>query len=183
VTLLTWREAVTADRDALMRFSCTVLPPRERFVNMRKRYPKPWEREVEAYIRDFRPPGPPDQKFFIGEDEQGIGAAFAFVAVPPPDWLVKLQVVAVDNRYRGQGGAVADETMGMAMQTAFDTVASRGHEQVDVFGLVHVRNSASKWMCERHGFKWVGASPVEDDVYEQWSVTVTVDSARSATSL
>lgn len=181
MTLLTWREAVTADRDALMRFSCTVLPPRGRYVTMRKRYPKPWEREVEAYIRDFRPPGPPDQKFFIGEDEQGIGAVFAFVADPPPDWLVKLQVVAVDNRYRGQGGAIADETITLAMQTAFDTVASRGHEQADIFGLVDVRNSASKQMCERHGFSCIGASSAQDDEYEQWSIAVTFDSARAKT--
>lgn len=166
-----------ADRAALMAFACTEPPRRERLRNMPKVYPRPWERDVEAYIRDFRPPGPADQTFLVGRDDEGIGAVCAFTRDDPsPDWMIKLQIVAVDNRYRGQGGAVADEAITLAMQTAFDAVASRGHPQVYVFGLIDTRNTASQRMCQRRGFISEGEAP-DAEGYEQWSVAVTFDPA------
>jgi RimJ/RimL family protein N-acetyltransferase len=179
--LLTWREATSADRDALMRFGCTEPPRHERYLHVRKVYPKPWERDVEAYVRAFRPPGPPDQTFLIGLDEEGIGAVCAFVKDPPPEWLIKLQVVGVARRYRGQGGAVANEAMTVAIQAAFDAVASAGHQQVRIIGLVHVKNLASQRMCQRNGLVCDGPAP-EADGYDQWSAVVTFDTACTTAS-
>lgn len=171
MTLLTWREAVPADREALMRFSCTEPPRRQRYRNIPKVYPKPWERVVEAYVRSFRPPGELGQTFLIGTDGNDIGAICAFVSFPPPDWMILLQAVAVARNYRGQGGAVADEALTVAMRSAFETVASRGHSRAYIMGRVHNRNLVSQQMCQRNGFRCDGpASGVAD--YQEWSVIV-----------
>lgn len=173
MTLLTWRKAQRDDRRLLTSFACTEPPRRERYVRTRTVYPRQWERDVEAYVRDFRPPGPPDQTFLIGLDDEGIGAVSAFVP-DDPSWMIRLQILAVANRYRGQGGAVADEAITVARQAVYDAAALQGHSHVYISGLVHFKNRASQAMCQRHGFTCEDPEPDENG-YQQWSVTVAFD--------
>jgi hypothetical protein len=62
----------------------------------------------------------------------------------------------------------------VALKAACDAVASQGHSEVNVFGLVHVKNRASQSMCRRHRFTCEDAEPDEDG-YQHWSVTVAFD--------
>lgn len=81
----------------------------------------PWEQEVQSGIRDLRPPVGHDQSLLVGEDAEGI-AAVCLLADQGQASAFKIQAIAVAARYRGQGGAHADE----ALDVAFEAAAQRG---------------------------------------------------------
>jgi hypothetical protein len=174
VTQLAWREVERQDRLLLQGFTCTVAaaydPSRGQKV-----HPRPWELEVQSYIRNYRPPAGPGETFLLGLDNEGIGAVSCAAIFDKQPEVIKLLAVAVSTRYRGQGGAVADEALLEGLNAAADLGVASGLSVVSVFGLIHSRNLASQGMCQRHGFTYEGDDPDEPD-YQVWSVAVSRES-------
>jgi RimJ/RimL family protein N-acetyltransferase len=173
VTLLAWRDVERGDRRILQRFTCTEDP---RYVPGRgKVHPREWELDVQAWVRGYTPPAGYREKFIIGLDDDGVGAVCAAAVSNDTPRTVALQIVAVSRRYRGQGGAVADEALFTALRAAADLGAESGWPEVTAFGRIHPRNAPSQRMCERCGFICEGDDPNADPggpVYQIWSIAV-----------
>jgi hypothetical protein len=110
----------------------------------------------------------------IGEDDVGIAAVTLSWLAPrsaeqDAEQYVKLQAIAIATRYRGQGGAYADQ----ALQTTLEAIAARvsrdGLEAFRAVGWIHPRNKASKLMCQRAGLTYLGEAP---GGLEEWGLMV-----------
>lgn len=122
---LTWRTAEREDRPTLQEFTCTTPVPREPNRRRLLPHPKPWEFDVQSFIRTSHVPGGPDQVFLIGEDTDGIGAACLLADQGNPE-IMKIQVIAVSVRHRGTGGSHADEAIAVALDAAGDRARAAG---------------------------------------------------------
>ena len=102
----------------------------------------------------------------LGEDAQGIAAVCLLAEQEDPS-IIKIRAIAVATRYRGQGGARADE----ALQVALETAAERGRNidigEVIVVGWVDPHNSASKLLNQRAGFNYRRNTPTG---LEEWAL-------------
>jgi len=161
--VLTWRPAARSDRPALQEFTCTV-PDQRLFGQVKRWHPKKWEQDVQSFIRACRPPAGPDEQLLLGLDGAGI-AAVCSLAEQGSAALVKIRAIAVDVRHRGQGGAVADEAMEVALEAAGARALEKGLDTVQVIGWVDPQNEASKRMNTRAGFGFKGLT---SDGLEQW---------------
>ena len=112
--LLIWRPAARDDRPALQEFTCTV-PDQRLFGQARRWHPKKWEHDVQSFIRACHPPVGQGEELLLGLDGAGI-AAVCSLAEQGSAALVKIRAIAVAVRYRGQGGAIADEAMDIALE-------------------------------------------------------------------
>lgn len=163
---LAWRDAERGDRPALQQFSCTVPAPR-RDDGRALLHPKSWEREVQVGIHLLTPPVA-DGVLLLGEDSQGLAAvALAHFGVEHDPCLVKLRALAVEQRWRGQGGGVADEAMVQVLTAAARHGDKSGCDVVRVLAWVHPSNGPSQRMCERAGFRhWDDSSGHQEWVLE-----------------
>jgi hypothetical protein len=148
---LKWRSAVRSDRTALQEFTCTTKAPRPPGGYRSLPHPRPWELQVQSFIRTLHPPAGPDQAYLLGEDSSGIGAV-CVLADQGTSEIVKIQAIAVSVRHRGQGGAHADAALAAGLDLAGVRARVAGFGQVIVVGWVHPRNQPSQLLCRRAGF-------------------------------
>jgi hypothetical protein len=169
---LTWRDAERDDRAALEQFTCTVAP--ERLPNGRRLpHPRPWELEAQTGIRQHTPPGSSDDLYRIGVNNNGSIVAVSITGLlEDPDFepTFKLLVLAIAMPARRQGGDVANACMIDALHQMELRVQAVGALQFLVLAMIDPRNSASKWMCQRHAFAHIG----EEGEYELWGRLVAV---------
>ncbi|KQW13566.1 hypothetical protein [Streptomyces sp. Root369] len=152
-------------------FVCT-LPSPPRAPNWEKGVQKFFQNEVWQTLHRL---SDADPYLRVVEDEAGIAAAYTlcrwdsvFEEYSPEQGYGNRLIgyLAIAARYRGQGGALADEALTDALYTALDVekTADRG---ILVWGKVHRRNRASKRMLTRHQFRY--ETRVDDDAYlEHW---------------
>jgi hypothetical protein len=150
---LKWRTATRGDRAALQEFTCTTKASRSSGSSRPLPHPKPWELQVQSFIRTLHPPAGPDQEFLLGEDPSGVGAVRVLADQGTPE-IVKIQAIAVSVRYRGQGGAYADEALAAGLDHAGRRARAAGLGQVIAVGWVHQRNKPSQLLCRRAGFTY-----------------------------
>jgi hypothetical protein len=161
--LLSWRAAERGDRPALQAFTCTV--PARRNPDGRYRHPKPWELEVQSFIRALRPPLSPNQSLLLGEDANGI-AAICLLAQQKDPSFIKIQVLAIATRYRGLGGTYGNEALDVALETALERGRKSRLDEVIVVGWVNQRNYPAKLLNQRTGFICQGKT---QDGFEIWA--------------
>jgi hypothetical protein len=164
---LAWREARHEDRASLQGFTCTV-PAQSVFGQKRKYHPKPWEQEVQSGIRDLRPPVGQDQSLLLGEDADGIAAA-CLLADQGEARVFKIQAIAVAARYRGQGGAHADEALNIALEAAAQRGLGNGRSEIIMVSWVDPKNEPSKFLHQRAGF---ALRQITQARLEEWAIAL-----------
>lgn len=168
--LLAWREARHEDRATLQGFTCTI-PAQLVFGQKRKYHPKPWEQEVQSGIRDLRPPVGQDQSLLVGEDAEGI-AAVCLLADQGEASVFKIQAIAVATRYRGQGGAHADEALDVTFETAAQRGQDSGRSEIIMISWVDPKNEPSKSLHQRAGF---ALRQITQTGLEEWAVVLELN--------
>lgn len=163
--LLAWRFATKDDRGKLSSFTCTT-PSKAQYGSA---HPKPWELDLQGWIRSRRPPLGDDTVFLIGEDELGIGAVSIFSDADRDPAFVALRAIAISARLRGRGGAHAAEALAITLQTIGTRARKAGVAEVFIRGRVDPRNTPSKRMCEAAGFE---RADDYDANLEQWTMTM-----------
>jgi hypothetical protein len=167
-SLLDWRlYDKRADNLALRRFTCTD-PPTRRSGSRGSFHPKPWEREVQSFVRQKRPNVPFGEVMILGHElaDQRIGAVCRWAELRNPgEVLLQCVAVSVYYRYRNSQREYAKE----AIETAKSAIAARarvaGSEDVLIYARIHHRNSPSRRMCGASGFRYF---KTEDDL-ETWA--------------
>lgn len=119
-------------------------------------HPKPWEWEAQALLRNAR------ARFRDGPIQAAAWLHFHHTELP----TAFLTAGAVDVTLRGTGGAVADELVNRALNSAVHNLEHFGTDRILVHGNVHTCNTASAELLTRHGFDPVGA-PTEE--FQQWA--------------
>lgn len=164
--LLNWREAQRDDRPLLQGFSCTVPRPRHPLTRELLPHPRPWERKVEAGLRNLKPPTG-DRCLLLGLDADEQLVAVALVEACEGGRVAKLSAVAVALDHQRTGLRYADEALEMALRAAGDAGHGSGHPVVSVYGLVDPRNHASQKMNTRAGLVHLFD---EDDGHQRWVI-------------
>lgn len=167
-----WRDASREDRPLLQGFTCTAELPRDR--NGRPLpHPKPWEHDVQSWIRSRTPPAGPGEALRLETDEESLRAfgALAMVDQEGEMVIVKLQAVAISTECRGGGGEVADGAIEEALARAVELTAKAGGTTTLLVAWVDPRNDASKRLMERAGFAIHGLIPGNPPL-EQWTLQV-----------
>lgn len=154
-----WLYPDRSHRQLLQSFTCTV--PKEWRLRSRRRekyHPRPWEYEVQSYVRDLRPPLPHNRRALISL-AGGEMAAVTVVRIVEP-WFYYIEVVAVSLAFQGSGLG------GQALRAAIEEAALWGAEhsqpEITVEGFVHRDNRGSLRMCGSLGMGRV----IEDDTDE-----------------
>jgi hypothetical protein len=97
------------DRALRQSFACTL--PAPRLANGRPGpHPRPWEREVEAWIRRQTPPAGPGELLRRGEQDGSLVALGAAALAEQADevCVVKLHALAICTAARGGSGELAE---------------------------------------------------------------------------
>lgn len=168
--LLDWRPAVQRDAGALSVFECTEPPRRGRVLRHESKHAKPWEYQVQRYIREVRHKCTPEESTWVGVDRSGIGGVFQFERVD--GWSsVQVRVAAVALHHRFTGGGVADELL----RTCLDEVTARsidaGEPEVTITANIHELNHASQGWARRNGLIHTGS--LEDGCqYQVWQKAI-----------
>lgn len=164
----TWIDADKKHRQILPTFTCT--SPRPRSAHGRTRaHPKPWEYEVQAYIRQLKPPvqGNVTRLGMVGE---ALGSVAQFVyqmgdEVP----MLLIKVAAISVEYRGQGGLLADATIEAILDRGATDLVADGWGQALVVARVNLSNTPSQALLMRHGFQPDGR---RNDDLQEWTVLI-----------
>lgn len=175
MTLLRWRSVTRDDREALRAFTCTV--PDEKIFHAgrwEKRYPRPYERRVQANIRTGPLGCAPHEFFMLGWDDAGIGAAIYWEQLDGPG-LVELRTCAVDNRHRRAGGGVADEMISLFISSCFEAALQEDVESVIAIASIHEDNRNSQDLFRRHQFAQTALA--DGDGLQAWSTEILVAGA------
>jgi hypothetical protein len=146
-----WVDADKNHRPILQTFTCTT--PRPRTAHGRTlAHPKPWEYEVQAYIRRLKPPVHGDVTL-LGIIGDALGSVAQFVYQTHPEMpVVLIRVAAVSVDYRGQGGQLADATLEAVLGRGATDLAADGHSHSLVVARVNLSNTPSQALMLRHGF-------------------------------
>ena len=167
-----WRDALREDRPLLQRFTCTAEPSKDR--NGRPLpHPKPWEHDVQSWIRSRTPPAGPGEALRLETDEESL-RAFGALAVVDQEGeivIVKLQAVAISKECRGGDGEVANGALDEALGRAVELTSHAGGTITLVVAWVDPRNDASKRLMERSGFTTRGFIPGNPPL-EEWTLQV-----------
>lgn len=125
VTRTAWRDARRDDRQLLQSFCCTVEPRRDP-QGRPLSHPRPWEREVEAWIRSRTPPAGPREALRLETEEAALRAVAGMAVAEQRHGMVivKLLAIAVNVIARGGDGTVADGAIDDAFRAAL-TLTSR----------------------------------------------------------
>jgi hypothetical protein len=169
---LAWRESVSTDRELLKGLRCTVEAPRDSH-NRPLPHPRPWEREVEAWIRRQTPPAGPGEALRLGFHDDvliAVGAA-AFAERQDDVAIVKIRAIGISTAVRGKDGAVADATIVEMMSSAIELAEGAGATRTVAAGWLDVRNTASRRLLARHGYRF-NRIPIAG--LEEWVVEVVV---------
>jgi len=146
-----WVDADRNHRLVLASFTCTT--PRPRTDHGRTlAHPKPWELEVQTYIRRLKPPVRGNVTL-LGMIEDALGSVAQFVYQAHSEMPVVLtRVAAISVDYRGQSGELADATVEAILSRAATYLAARGHSQALVVARVNLSNTPSQALMMRQGF-------------------------------
>jgi len=154
VSDLTWSVATKSDIPRLQAFRCTELPEPDA-GGRRPPHPRPWERDVQWWIRRQKPPNQGDPGLQVAEQKghslAAVGA-FALLDVESGMAIVKLQALAVSLDLRGQGGATANAALRHLLDCSFQMGRAAGAAETLVIGWIDPRNRPSSALAERHGF-------------------------------
>jgi len=139
----------------LPAFVCTDPPKKPAYGLSPHR--RPWELEVQSYVRALRPPVKrPGEVLLIGERDGQIGAVVHFAEADDP-CNVFLKVIGVAWELRqlpeAKGGAFGRELMA----TTVDLIRQRAREaecgdEISVVGHIDENNAASQRLCAEFGF-------------------------------
>lgn len=165
-----WRDATRNDRPLLQSFSCTATSRRDR-SGRRLAHPRPWEREVEAWIRSQTPPAGPNESLRLEELGPYLRAVGALALAERREGIVivKLRAVAINIAHRGGDGTVADGVIEDVLRTATELAAAAGGTRTILVAWVDHRNLPSKRLLGRSGFALRRALPHN---LEEWVVEV-----------
>lgn len=157
-------DADKVHRPLFPRFTCTT--PRPHSTGGRTlRHPKPWEHEVQAHIRQLKPPVH-GAVVLIGIRSADIAAVAMFsYQMAPTMPVVVIQALAVAMAYRNQGGRVADAAIETVLQRAATDLDARGYRKALAVGRVAHANVPSQALMIRHGFTSTGA---RTDQLQEW---------------
>lgn len=137
----------------MQSFTCTTPVPRSVGAQRPLAHPKPWELGVQAALRNLKPPAQEDEVLLFGLDGNKLAAVvWVWLNDKSAPRVVKILAVAVACSHRGQGGALADEALEVAILEAGDRSFSSGVHEVIVVAWVEGRNDPSQRMCQRTGF-------------------------------
>lgn len=171
-----WREA-EEDRDAkaLADFVCGLpIAPSSKPPSWEKSVQRFFQTEVWGVLRQLEGADP---HLRIAEDDRGIAAAYTHNRLeshlpeyaPPPGWENRLiGYLGIATRYRRQGGAFADQVLTDALYAVIDVESDCEHGVI-AWGKVHRKNTASKNMLTRNGFRYRVSVP-DDGTLEHWSL-------------
>lgn len=151
-----------------MLFVCSPPPPRTRVAKHRSLGGATWEREVQAGIRDIRPPMPAGDTVLIGRDSEGIGAVAWWFQMFGPS-TVKIQAVAVALRLRGDGRRCGDELMDHALDRIAGDADAAAEDKVIVYAHIRPENGASQALFDRFGFFYVNDT---DSGLQRWVLRI-----------
>lgn len=163
-----WIDADQNHRQILPTFTCT--SPRPRSAHGRAlAHEKPWEYEVQAYIRQLKPPvlGNVTLLGMVG-DALGSVAQFVYQTGSEVPMLL-IKVAAVSVQYRGQGGLLADATMEAILGRGATGLAADGRCQALVVARCNLSNTSSQALMMRHGFLPDGR---RNDVLQEWTLLI-----------
>ena len=125
-------------------------------------HPRPYEWEVQAFLRHQKPPVGGESRLVLGTSDELLRAMFVLSRQPVYEGVgyVKLQAIAVSLEDRRKGGLLADQTLTRALVHCFNLAAAEDVDRVRVVAWVDPQNEPSKRMLHRAGFglvKLVGA--------------------------
>lgn len=145
-----WRSAERKDVDALNHFTCTDAQPELRRKDWRDYTPRWWEYEVQASIRDLRPPfNRHGKQVLLRQDPYGLSAV-AFREELDGPAHVEISLIGVATRCRGQG--VSDEAVDEILDRITGVALAAGEPEVLVQAWVWFENRASQTLLARHDF-------------------------------
>lgn len=167
-----WRDATRHDRPLLQGFSCTPDPGRTA-TDRPLPYQRPWERDVEAWIRVQTPPAGPGEALRIETDDVSVQAVAALVLADERQAIaiVKIQAIAVSLTVRGGDGTIADAAMTEALSQATRLSAAAGYRRTIVVAWVDERNLESQRLLGRSGF--ARFRRISEELFE-WALVVVV---------
>ncbi|MDN4598074.1 hypothetical protein [Leifsonia virtsii] len=161
---LKWRTARKGDRRLLQSFTCTVDRPR----NWREPHPRPWELQVQSWVRELKPPVHGRRSVDLGFAGPELAAVVVVDHVEEEFFHIPAVARALDRRGAATGTGIVDH--------AIDLAAARASPDLDHIILsanIHRRNSASRQCFERAGFtRDIGMT---DPSFEQWLLRVEFD--------
>ena len=163
-TGLEWRTARRDDRVLLQSFTCTV----DRPSDWREAHPRPWELEVQSYVRGLKPPLREDRVVRLGLSESQLAGIVIVERLGDPFVHIPIIARALGRRGTAVGAAILEH----ALDTAASLVAPES-ERVIVSANIHRRNVASQRCFERAGFTR-DTERIDDD-YEQWLLQMDIE--------
>jgi RimJ/RimL family protein N-acetyltransferase len=105
--------------------------------------------------------------FLLGCDDAGrIGAAVHFSPIDGLS-LVRIDFLAVECRFRGQGGAWAAEALDYVLDEITLMAVGAGVATTLVVAEIHAENTASQRLFGSNGFTLQGPGPQD---YELWAI-------------
>lgn len=164
-----WRFAVREDRRRLPAFCCAPEPKRRKLTR-RTEYelPRPWESEIQGFVRQLGVPLAPPRHCVVAIEGDEITAVVLYSLEDSP-LLIRLELIAVATRHRGNGGRVADDAFAEFMNRALSPITERA--VVTIEACIHSRNLASQRFAARNGFansREVAGARRFDGFYERW---------------
>lgn len=153
-----WRPCRPTDREALTRFECTTRPEKSAETKWHVVHPREWEYEVQAAIRDLRPPfRENDERVYVLEDSEGLAAVCHLRELDGPAH-VELQEIGVALRYRGRGGEVAWRAVNHLLDEVTDRALGESIEadpinEVLVQAMIWHENRGSLALARRLGME------------------------------
>ncbi|MDP4015418.1 MAG: GNAT family N-acetyltransferase [Candidatus Nanopelagicales bacterium] len=157
-----WVDAAKSHRLDLPSFTCTTAKPRSGGRTLP--HPKPWEWEVQAFIRRLRPPLA-GEVLLLGIAQRRIASvvnlAYYTVERTPVTFI---RAIAVSVEWRGQGGSLADETIVHAIRRAGSDLSALGFNRALAAGHVAPSNTPGQRLLERSGFR----RTAESDSVQRW---------------
>lgn len=167
--LLRW-ERITSRPSAvpLQGFTCTTDCPRS-LRGRKLPHPKPWELEVQSYLRQSSRQLKSGALLLIGRSADDAIAAAAHLMFQQYSTVTEtfIAAVGVTTSLRGQGGAIADEALAIIFEVARERAASDGSESALVAGNIHVQNQPCEALVIRSGFE---PYSVPHGDYQRWTI-------------
>ncbi|GAB3389116.1 hypothetical protein GCM10027568_10930 [Humibacter soli] len=125
---------------------------------------RPYQIEVQAGIRDLRPPFRDGSAVLLGYDEQGLACVSQWQTAretdDPPAHFINAMARANRCHCNGYGDEMMTETL-----LTLERLNDANGTDFGVYGKVHRQNHASLAMLERHGFERFDS----DGEYEVWA--------------
>lgn len=151
-----WVYPDRSHRRVLQEFTCTV--PKEFRLRSRRRekyHPRPWEYDVQSYVRDLRPPLPRNKRALVALVDGEVAAVTVLRIVEP--WFYYIEVVAVALAFQGSG--VGAQALRVAIEEAALWGTEHAQTEITIEGFVHRDNRGSLRMCRSCGM----VRMIEDD--------------------